>query len=104
MLPCKVFKFIVPFFALLPRWAKRTPAYLTPICYLILIMQFVDIYWMVYPGLNEEHLVFGISEILIFGGFLGAFLFTTTRFLSKHKLVPIKDPRIHESNHHHVVY
>ncbi|MEZ4873824.1 MAG: molybdopterin oxidoreductase, partial [Bdellovibrionales bacterium] len=38
-----IFKFVVPFFALLPRWAKRTPAYLTPICYLILIMQFVDI-------------------------------------------------------------
>lgn len=99
-----VFKFIVPFFALLPRWAKRSPAHLVAISILILVMQFVDIYWLVFPNLNHDEVIFSFSEILIFCGFAGLFLFTVTRFLSRHKIVPVKDPRIHESLGHHVVY
>ncbi|MCB0362718.1 MAG: molybdopterin oxidoreductase, partial [Bdellovibrionales bacterium] len=41
-----IFKFIVPFLALLPRWAKRTPAHLAAVSILILVMQYVDIYWL----------------------------------------------------------
>ncbi|MCB0342367.1 MAG: molybdopterin oxidoreductase [Pseudobdellovibrionaceae bacterium] len=99
-----LFKFIVPFFALLPRWAKRTPSYLAVASVWILVMQFVDIYWLVYPSYNEEHAVFSVYEVLIFAGFLGAFLLTLTRFLSRNNLVPVKDPRIQEALHHHVVY
>ncbi len=99
-----IFKFIVPFFALLPRWAKRTPGHLKVVCYLILVAQFVDIFWMIYPAFNESKIIFGLPEILIFAGFMGAFLYTTFRFLSKNSLVPLKDPRSEESDHHHVVY
>lgn len=99
-----VFKFIVPFLALLPRWAKRTPASLVAISVLILIMQYVDIYWLVYPAFYHETPKFGLAEVGIFLGFAGAFLFAVTRFLSRNRLVPLKDPRIQESMHHHVVY
>lgn len=99
-----VFKFVVPFVALLPRWAKRTPAHLVCVCILVLIMQYVDIYWLVYPNYNNEHLSFSWMELGMFVGFLGLFLFLATRFLSKNNLVPIKDPRIHESLSHHVTY
>lgn len=99
-----VFKFIVPFIALLPRWAKRTPVHLATICVLILVMQYVDVYWLVYPNLNEKELVFGLTEILAFCGFLGLFLFALTRFLSRNNIVAIRDPRIDEALHHHVVY
>lgn len=99
-----LFKFIVPFFALLPRWAKRTPAHLAAVSVLILIMQFVDIYWLVYPSFNAETIIFGVPEVLIFIGFMGAFLFAVSRFLQKNNLVPVKDPRIEESINHHVVY
>jgi hypothetical protein len=97
-------KFVVPFLALLPRWAKRTPAHLVAVSVLILIMQYVDLYWLIFPNLNDTEVVFGIQEILIFGGFAGAFLFCVTQFLSKNPIVPVKDPRIHESLNHHVVY
>ncbi len=99
-----LFKFIVPFLALLPQWVKRSLNHLSVISVLILVMQFVDLYWLVYPNYNAESVRFGISEIFIFLGFFGAFLFVITSFLSKHNLVPLKDPRIHESLHHHVVY
>ncbi len=99
-----IFKFIVPFIALLPRWAKRNRDYLKIVCWLILIMQYVDIYWMVYPNFNEHHITFSIWEIGVFLGFLGLFLKIVTAFLSRNNLVPIKDPRIEESLHHHVTY
>lgn len=99
-----LFKFVVPFLALLPRWAKRSQPHLVACSILILIMQYVDMYWLIYPNFNGEEVVFGLPEILIWGGFLGAFVFFVTRFLSRHPIVPIKDPRAHESLHHHVVY
>lgn len=99
-----VFKFIVPFLLLLPRWAKRTPAHLVVVSVLILVMQYVDIYWLVYPNYDEHTVAFGFSEILVFLGFLGLFILFVARFLSKHAVVAHRDPRIDESLHHHVVY
>jgi hypothetical protein len=99
-----VFKFIVPFFALLPRWAKRKHCHLFMVCALILVMQYVDVYWIVYPNFNDNHLVFSLWEVLIFLGFAGGFGLVVMTFLSKHSLVPIKDPRLHESMQHEVIY
>jgi hypothetical protein len=97
-------KFIVPFFALMPRWAKRTPNHIAAISIWVLVMQYVDLYWLVYPVYTHDHVTFGLYEIFVFLGFLGLFLFSVTRFLSRNKIVPVKDPRIQESLHHHVVY
>jgi hypothetical protein len=99
-----IFKFIVPFLLLLPKWAKRNHAQLVMVAIIILIMQFVDIYWLVYPNLDNNQVLFGWQEVGIFIGFLGLFIMSVTRFLSKNNLVPIKDPRIQESIHHEVVY
>lgn len=96
--------FVVPFLALLPRWAKRSQTHLAAVAILVLIMQYVDLYWLIYPNLNNEEVLLSLPEVLIWGGFAGAFLLSVTRFLSKNNLVPVKDPRIHESLHHHVVY
>jgi hypothetical protein len=99
-----VFKFAVPFLLLLPRAAKRSPAHLVLVSTLILIMQFVDIHWMVYPNLDSGAWVFGLTEIGAFMMFGGLFLWSVTRFLEKNPLVPVKDPRIGEAVTHHVVY
>lgn len=99
-----VFKFIVPFLALLPKWAKRNQNHLIAVSILILLMQYVDMYWLIFPNLNSEEVVGGVLDFLVWGGFLGLFLMAVTRFWSKHPIVPVKDPRQHESNHHHVVY
>lgn len=99
-----MFKFIVPFLALLSRKAKRNMNSLAVVCVLILVMQYVDIYWLAYPNFNEHKAVFSYQEVLIFLGFLGTFIFAVTKFLSKHSIIPMKDPRQHESTNHHVVY
>lgn len=98
-----IFRFIVPFIALLPRWTKRTPQHLVIVSCLVLIMQYVDLYWIVYPNYRES-IAFSWQEIGVFMGFLGTFLFLLSRFLNKNNLIPIKDPRLHESLNHHVTY
>ncbi len=99
-----VFRFVVPFLALLPRWAKRTPSHLAAVCVLILVMQYVDLYWLVYPNYSNEFVAFSWMEIGAFVGFLGGFGLVVTQFLAKYNLLPIKDPRKSESTNHHVVY
>jgi len=98
------FKFIIPFLALLPRGVKRDEKQLPVICFLILVMQYVDIYWLVYPNFYEGHVVFGGYEIAMLCLFMGLFLMTMIKFFQKNNVVAIKDPRLHEAIHHHVTY
>jgi hypothetical protein len=99
-----IFRFIVPFLALLPKGMKRNENHLLLVSGLILVMQYLDIYWMVYPNFFDGKVTFGFAEIGMFLGFAGLFLAVFFRFLSKHSLVAIKDPRMHEAVNHHVTY
>ncbi|MGZ3805151.1 MAG: molybdopterin oxidoreductase, partial [Pseudobdellovibrionaceae bacterium] len=89
-----IFRFIVPFLALLPKGLKRNENHLLVVSGLILVMQYVDIYWMVYPNFFDGKLTFGFMEIGMFLGFAGLFLMVLFRFLSKNNLVALKDPRL----------
>lgn len=98
-----VFKFVVPFLLLLPRAAKRSPSHLVLVSILVLIMQYVDLVWEIYPAYTD-HVLFSWQELgpmMLFGGL---FMWALTTFLSKNRLIPVKDPRIEESLHHHVTY
>lgn len=99
-----IFKFIVPFLALLPKAAKRSEGHLIAVCVLILIMQYVDVYWMVYPNFYENHVTFGFYEVGLLAFFVGIFMAALSKFYSKNQLVAVKDPRLHEALHHHVSY
>lgn len=99
-----VFRFIVPFLVLLPRGAKRDNKVVVLVSLLILVMQYVDIYWMVYPNFNDGVVQFGLQEIGIFAGFAGLYLFLLLGFFKKNNLVPVKDPRMSEALSHHVSY
>ncbi|MNJ98575.1 hypothetical protein D3C87_163420 [compost metagenome] len=99
-----IFRFIVPFILLLPRDAKRNDSLVIGVSVLVLVMQYLDIFWMVYPNFFDGHMVFGFWEIGIFAGFAGIFLLCITTFWSRHSLVPLKDPRMHEAISHHVTY
>lgn len=99
-----VFKFIVPFVALLPQWAKRNPSHLCAVSFLIIFMQLVDVYWMVYPHYSESVIKFSFPEIGIFLGFLGLFLYTCTKFLTQQSLIPEGDHYHDESTSHEVTY
>jgi len=99
-----LFKFIVPFVFLLPRWVKRTWKTMVPISCLILLMQFVDLYWLIYPHFDSGFPLFSWLEICTFLFFAAVFVRTVFSFLQKHSPVPLKDPRGAESLSHHVTY
>lgn len=99
-----IFRFIVPFLVLLPRGAKRNNSILVSTSILVLVMQYVDIYWLVYPNFFDGEPQFGLWEIGIFLGFAGLFIMTMIQFMKKHNLVAIKEPRLHEALNHHVTY
>lgn len=97
-------KFVLPFLALLPRWAKRDYNYISIICVLIIATQFLDMHWLIYPNFDSVNVQLNVFDVLIFLGFLGAFGLTYTRYLSKHSLIPMSDPYVEESAAHEVVY
>ena len=99
-----IFRFIVPFLALLPKAAKRNENHLLVVSGLILVMQYLDIYWMVYPNFYDGQVTFGLWEIGMFLGFAGLFLFVLFRFFTKNSIVALKDPRMQEAITHHVTY
>lgn len=99
-----VFRFIVPFLILLPRGAKRSEGTLKLVSLGVLVMQFVDLYWLIYPNFNDNHVTFGVIEVLVFAGMAGIFMLSIFRFFEKHSPVAIKDPRMHEALSHHVTY
>ncbi len=94
-------RFLLPFLLLLPRMAKRKPGYLVKVAYLVLFGAWLDVYWMIMPNYSEN---FGFSlwDIGMGIGFFGFFAFAVRRFLAKHNTIPVKDPYLHESLHHHV--
>lgn len=99
-----VFKFALPFLFLLPRWVKRDARSLGLVSVLVLIMQYVDIYWMVYPQYDSEHIRFGFLELGLGLGFVAMLLYSIFRFLEAHPIVPLKDPGSHTSARHVVTY
>jgi hypothetical protein len=94
-------KFVIPFFTLLPRHAKRSAATLKRVSIFMLVAQWIDVLWMVQPQFFTDGPRLGLSEIGIALGFLGCFGFWITRFLSQHSVVAIGDPRLAEAVHHH---
>ena len=99
-----IFRFIIPFLTLLPRGVKRNEGTLKIVCWSVLVMQFVDLYWIIYPNFNDNQITFGLLEVLIFAGVAGLFLLSVFRFFSKNSPIAIKDPRMHEALDHHVTY
>ncbi len=99
-----IFRFIIPFLILLPRGVKRSEGTLKLVCWGVLVMQFLDLYWLIYPNFNDNSVQFGVIEVLVFAGVAGVFMLSVFKFLEKNSPVAIKDPRMHEALNHHVNY
>ena len=97
-------KFLLPFLLLLPRAAKRNINYLCGVALIVVFSEILDLMWMILPGLMPAGYSFHWLDAGLFLGFLGLFGTCIRRFYSKHSLVPMKDPYLHESKDHHVVY
>jgi hypothetical protein len=93
--------FAVPFFALLRRDAKRSEAVLLHVSVVVLVGRWIDLFVTIQPAVSETPAV-GLSEIgaTILGVSVVALAIGAS--LRNASLVPLRDPYIEESLHHHV--
>ncbi len=89
--------FTIPFFVLLFRSAKRHPVALGSMAGLILLMHWFDLYWLVQPNLHTEGARFSWMDLSTTIGLGGLLLGWLWHRLCQQPLVPIKDPRLHQS-------
>lgn len=90
--------FVVPFFLILSRNAKRALAPLGFGAAIILFFHFVMVYWLIMPyygqGLNPS--LVDLACLMFVGGVYFALVFHR---MTKHSIIPVKDPRLSRSLH-----
>jgi hypothetical protein len=89
--------FVLPFFLLISRTAKRSRPLLVGSTLWLLVMHYVDLYWLVMPSFQTAGLHPHWLDILCLVGIGGIFLAGLLRLTAKAPLIPIKDPRLAES-------
>ncbi len=94
--------FAFPFLVLMTRDAKRQMIMLKIVTIAILAGHWLDFYLMMMPGTLRSNAGIGFIEIGTALVFLGVFLLTFTKGLTKASLVPVNHPFLEESIHHHV--
>jgi hypothetical protein len=88
---------LVPFLGLLSRHVRRSRAALTGWAVFLLVMHWVDLYWLVMPTFQEEYLPFGLADVLCLIGLGSLYLAAVVHVAADHSLVPLRDPRLDES-------
>jgi len=99
--------FAIPFVFFMSRWMKRNPKALCFWAVYLLIMNWVDIFWLVMPNMASH----GESSAISFGMILinvcctigvgGIFVAGILKFAGEKSLMPVRDPRLEESLEFH---
>jgi hypothetical protein len=91
--------FVAPFVLLISRVQKRSLGWLQVMCFWLILMHIADIYWFVMPQAGEFNIQLAdVGALLFVGGVFFAYVFWR---LSTVPLVPVGDPRLVRSIHHH---
>lgn len=89
--------FVVPFVALLSRAPKRRPRLLALAAAWLLLMHWVDLFWLVVPEASPQRLSFSLLDLTATLGMVGLFLAAAAYSVRRQALVPERDPRLAES-------
>jgi hypothetical protein len=93
---------VIPFLALLPRAGKRDSSFLVKIALIVLAGRLLDMYMLIIPTVSESTPFAGFTPLGITLGSIGVLILCLGRSLGTSALVPLKDPYLDESLHHHV--
>jgi hypothetical protein len=88
--------FAIPFAGLLSRHVKRNTKSLAFWAVWVLVMHWIDLWWIVMPEMGPS-IHFGLPEIACFFAIAGLFAAMALRLAKMNKLVPVNDPRINAS-------
>ena len=89
--------FCVPFLGLVSRHVKRNRFGLAFWATFLLVMHWIDLYWIVMPHLDEHHIPFGMIDVACLLGVGGVVAATVAYLGSGRALVPVRDPRLSEA-------
>ncbi len=99
---CILLNWVVPFFALLPKPAKRSARMMMRIAIVVMFGRWLDLYLMVVPSTVAEMKVFAIWEGAAISIIVGAGGLLIVRAFAAAGPVPVRDPYLAESLHYHV--
>jgi hypothetical protein len=91
-----VFHFFVPFFMLLMRTIKDRPQTLAIVTIILLVMRFVDVYWLTAPAFSD-HFHFSIWTIAALAGIGGIWLWAFIQQLKGQTIIPIHESWVDEA-------
>ncbi|MDX1530950.1 MAG: hypothetical protein R3362_05435 [Rhodothermales bacterium] len=93
------FHFVLPFFLLLPRTTKRVLPALAVMCGWILVMHWIDLWWVAKPSLYVTtgieayaHAALTWVDLTCWLGLLGVVVGTTLWRAGRHSIAPYNDP------------
>lgn len=94
------FHWLLPFLALLSRHMRRRPAVMFGWAAYLMVMHFIDMYWIVMPSVTESP-AGGVSGLLVTllctFGMVGLYFGAVLRAGGDAPLIPVRDPRLGES-------
>jgi hypothetical protein len=94
--------FSFPMIMLMSRDAKRNYGFLVIVGCCIFLFHWLDVFNMVMPATVHGHWHLGITEVTLFLGFLGLFLYVVLTNLAKAPLMVKNHPFLEESKHLHI--
>ena len=89
--------FLIPFFLLLSRKWKLDPRRLVTVAIFILVLHYVDLYWLVMPQLRPASILPDWSNLTAFFGVGGVVVATFILILRGRHVLPVRDPFLAES-------
>ena len=92
---------VIPFTALLPRWTKRDPAWLSRIALVVVLGRLLDLYLMIHPAAGGAHPSFGLWELGALALATALFVLVFVRAFREALPVPVGDVHLAESLHYH---
>jgi hypothetical protein len=97
-----ILNFVFPLLVLMHRYAKRSFGLVTFAACIIIFGHYLDLFQIIMPGTVKDKWAIGFTELGMFAGFIGLFLFVVLGALSKHALVPKNHPFLNEAKQHHI--
>ena len=85
--------FAIPFYLLLMRAIKRQVETLSTLCGALVVITFVDVYWMIVPSYEKAGPHFYLLDFLLPVGMGGIWVAAFVRQLKSRPLLPLHDPR-----------
>jgi hypothetical protein len=89
--------FVVPFIVLIIRAPKRHPGALKYLALWLLLMHWMDIYWLAMPSLHKEGFRLSWLDLTTFVGIGGVYLGLVWKRLCSEPLLPVNDPKLTDS-------